>query len=719
MDSYKDKTNIEILLVDDKAENLLALESVLRSTDYQLIRAQSGDEALRYLLNHMPALILMDVQMPNLDGYETAKLIRNYDRTRHIPIIFMTALHPDTLFTHKGYDHGAVDYIYKPYDPYILKSKVSVFVELAKTTHQLVLAEKQLIEVERRERSYQIAQLELKGLKQEKTLQQKYRDLIEGISHGIVWTMDPISSAVIFASPSAEKMLGFTPKDWLENPSFLFDRLHPDDRALFRLQLERAKAGALDVEFEHRSYSKDGSVIWFHTGIRMNGDFGSESSELRGLSVDITPLKSAQAILKKSQERSQFLAETSLHLAESLDYEKTLKTIGSVIVPKFADFYMIVVADPKYGFRTLSTAHVNPKKAAFFHSFSNTLPRNLDAKSGIGYAIRTGRSQLYREMTDELLRDQTANKEQFETLKGFGLKSGIVVPLIVRKNVFGAIALATSESNYVFDEIDLNTAEDFSRRAGFAIENAKLYKQAQEAILVRDEFLSIASHELKTPLTSLKLQLQLSKRRMDKSTIAFEMDDSLGKTFVASLRQVDALDNLVEELLDVSKIRSGQLTLKLSQVDLSELMKEVADSFNEQLSRAKINLTLSLEPKLVGIWDRSRMRQIALNLISNAIKYAPGKPVEIATHLLGENAEIVVKDSGPGIPVDQQNIVFERFERASATQSASGLGLGLFISKRLAEAHGGMIHLESAPGEGATFKVSLPTRLSMEQASSA
>jgi CheY-like chemotaxis protein len=134
----RDFDKIEILLVDDRQENLLALEAVLASPDYKLIKVNSGDEALRYLLDHSPALILMDVQMPGLNGFETASIIKGSERTREIPIIFVTAINMDERFVHKGYDHGAVDYIYKPYDAHVLRSKVAVLAEIRRHHQRMI-----------------------------------------------------------------------------------------------------------------------------------------------------------------------------------------------------------------------------------------------------------------------------------------------------------------------------------------------------------------------------------------------------------------------------------------------------------------------------------------------------------------------------------------------------------------------------------------------------
>jgi signal transduction histidine kinase len=227
----------------------------------------------------------------------------------------------------------------------------------------------------------------------------------------------------------------------------------------------------------------------------------------------------------------------------------------------------------------------------------------------------------------------------------------------------------------------------------------------QEAIKARDQFLSIASHELKTPLTSLKLQLQMARRKWKELV---EQDPRLMKVFTTSLAQVDRLTSLVEDLLDVSRIKTGKMSLKTSPFMLHELLSEMADRVKEDLEHASIDLTLSVPEDLQVTWDESRMEQVLLNFVTNAIKYAPASSLSFAVTSRGDQVVVEVRDDGPGIPADKIHRIFERFERAEAPRNISGLGLGLFIVQQIVSLHGGSIKVESKVGEGTTFVMEIP-----------
>jgi signal transduction histidine kinase len=235
-------------------------------------------------------------------------------------------------------------------------------------------------------------------------------------------------------------------------------------------------------------------------------------------------------------------------------------------------------------------------------------------------------------------------------------------------------------------------------------------KELQNAVKARDEFLSIASHELKTPLTSLKLQLQVARRGMKKAVSV----ESINETLASSLKQVDSLSSLVDELLDVTRIQSGKLNLSFESMDLCLLVREVVQHFSEELKAADITVELDLLQDCVGKWDQSRLEQVLVNLVSNAIKYAPGSHLKIAMRRTDSRIVLTVHDNGPGIEKEKQERLFERFERASSSRHVSGLGLGLFIAKNLVEAHGGTIKLTSDVGMGTEFVIELPVEIQQQ-----
>lgn len=227
--------------------------------------------------------------------------------------------------------------------------------------------------------------------------------------------------------------------------------------------------------------------------------------------------------------------------------------------------------------------------------------------------------------------------------------------------------------------------------------------QLEQALGARDEFLSIASHELKTPLSALKMQLQMAQMRQDHL-----VEEELKKIFDMCVKQTDALTSLVNLLLDISRVQNGQFVLSRKELSLSDLVSDVIGRFREQLAAAHIEVSTEVETGVVGCWDRSRIEQVVTNLLSNALKYAPNSAVKVSLKRLGSQAELIVQDAGPGIAIGKQIHLFERFDRAGLSDSNGGLGLGLFIVKQIVDAHGGHVSLESEPGKGTRVSVRLP-----------
>lgn len=227
----------------------------------------------------------------------------------------------------------------------------------------------------------------------------------------------------------------------------------------------------------------------------------------------------------------------------------------------------------------------------------------------------------------------------------------------------------------------------------------KQIESKQTALDARDEFLSIASHELKTPITSLKLQLEMAKRIVDPG------DEKLMKGMDNSIYQVSRLTRLIEDLLEISKISNGKQTYLFEKTDIGKLLSQICETHSEG-RKVKLNIVESL----IVECDHFKIEQVFSNLITNAIKYGEGSPIEVSLISSGGKARISIKDSGPGIPEDLQEKIFDRFERVTSQKSISGLGLGLYISKQIVDAHQGSIRVESKPGMGSNFIVELPLK---------
>jgi PAS domain S-box-containing protein len=230
--------------------------------------------------------------------------------------------------------------------------------------------------------------------------------------------------------------------------------------------------------------------------------------------------------------------------------------------------------------------------------------------------------------------------------------------------------------------------------------------RAEEALRIRDEFLSVASHELKTPLTALQLELYGMRAPIEKGG-----DERLGRKLGRATRSADRLSRLIEMLMDVSRIATGRLTLKREPLDLQPAIEQLVETMRGTADQAGCDLSFHPSPEagpLVGNWDRLRIEQVVMNLLTNAFKYGVGQPVTLSVSRGGDQALIEVRDHGPGVPLGDLERIFERFERATATGSQGGLGLGLYVSREIVQAHGGSISGRTLADGGACFTVHLP-----------
>ncbi|HEY6476523.1 MAG TPA: MASE1 domain-containing protein [Polyangia bacterium] len=233
--------------------------------------------------------------------------------------------------------------------------------------------------------------------------------------------------------------------------------------------------------------------------------------------------------------------------------------------------------------------------------------------------------------------------------------------------------------------------------------------ERRAAIHARDEFISIASHELKTPLTALKLRLMSALRFGERLTAAGDPDAGrMSGALAASNATANRLGALVDDLLDVSRLTAGRLALRIERVDIGELLREVVARLSDQAAEVGSTIELTVPMPVVGVWDRGRIEQLVTNLLSNAIKYGLGKPIGVSAEVVAHHVRLRVRDAGIGIPRADQSRIFQAFERLPTAERVGGLGLGLYIGRQLAIAHGGTLGVESATAAGATFTLELP-----------
>lgn len=305
--------------------------------------------------------------------------------------------------------------------------------------------------------------------------------------------------------------------------------------------------------------------------------------------------------------------------------------------------------------------------------------------------------------------EEVATDEQHWRLqRSLKLQSVIAIPLRIRSRIIGVATFGTFQKGRILRERDFRIAKEIAERIAVAIDNAMLYQETREAVKARDEFLSIASHELKTPLTSMLLQLQSVLYNIKNQSLATFSIERTMQMLESTINQSKRLGKLVNDLLNYSLISTGRLQLEKEKTKLEKIVSDVVSRFTEQAKRTSTPINLVVENSVTGNWDRVRLEQVVTNLLTNAIKYGEGKPVEVLVRDSEDHALLIVRDHGIGIPQDQQSKVFDRFERGSVKGGYKGLGVGLYIVNQIVQAHGGKISLASKPKEGTTFTVELP-----------
>ena len=232
--------------------------------------------------------------------------------------------------------------------------------------------------------------------------------------------------------------------------------------------------------------------------------------------------------------------------------------------------------------------------------------------------------------------------------------------------------------------------------------------ELEAAVRMRDDFMSIVSHELKTPLNTLILEVQLRKMQLARNNFAAFSEERLRQMTDKDERQIQSLIRLIDDMLDVSRIRTGKLSIRPTSIDLSQLVVSVVENFAPQMEASGCELQFERPEPLIGVWDEFRIEQVLANLLTNAVRYGAGKPVRISVCRTDEDACIEVLDHGIGISPKSLERIFHQFERAEGSENSAGLGLGLFIAEQIVKAHGGRIQVESEAGQGALFRVLLP-----------
>lgn len=406
----------------------------------------------------------------------------------------------------------------------------------------------------------------------------------------------------------------------------------------------------------------------------------------------------------KIMDKLKFLADASKILGSSLDYRVTLNNIARLAVTYIADFCIIDLFEEDGKLHRVAARHANPdpeqEKMAKEILLYPADPRN---KQGIYDAARTGKPVYIRHFTQNWLNKASQMPGERKLANKLGLKSLMFVPLKSRNKVIGVLSLFSSAKNFLYSETDVILAQELANRAGTAVDNARLFLQSQEALKLRDLFISMAAHELRTPLTTISGYIQLLHSR-------FKGANTKEARWVDDLAyESSRLTKLVNELLEVNRIKTGQFEFSWTECSLKEVVMRAISDFRFTYPRHQIILQDRIvDGKDMVIGDFNKLLQLIINLLDNAAKFSfPESKIVIRLRSKVHHLYLSIKDQGRGISKKDLPEIFEKFQKGG-DHTEEGIGLGLFLAKIITKAHRGKIKIYSKENMGTTVDIILP-----------
>lgn len=511
----------------------------------------------------------------------------------------------------------------------------------------------------------------------------EFRTLAESIPQ-LVWIADRTGSIYWYN----QRWFDYTGTKLADVEGDGWQRVHHPDHVYRVTEKFRAAIAREEVwEDTFPIRGKDGIYRWFLSRAVPVRDETGQIVRWFGTNTDVT--------------EQRFLSNASNLLAASLDMTATLEQVAKLAVPELADWCVVdLLRDGDI--EQVAVAHSDSAKVATVREWSLRYPSQLDAQGGIGEVIRTGRAVFYPELTEANLVALGRDPEHVRMLRELGIASVIIAPLVAFGRTFGAISLIRAESGRHYGQSKLETAIELGNRAGCAIDNARLYREAQDAIRAREEILAIVSHDLRNPLAAIDLGAEVALQSGD-------LGPKARKPVEMIHRSANRMEHLLRDLLDASSLQTGRLTLEKTIVDAAALMASVKEAHEELANKNGIELVCECDLKGVQICgDRSRLIQAFGNLLGNAIKFCgPGDVVTLRARVEAHKVRFSVADTGPGIADDELPHIFEPYWSAKRYAN-KGTGLGLYICKAIVEAHGREISVESKLGKGTTFSMRFP-----------
>jgi len=658
---------ISILLVDDEPRNLDVLETILASPELRLVRAKTPEDALLALVHDQFACIVMDIQMPSMSGLELARVIKTRKRSQHIPIIFLTAYFLEEKDILQGYGAGAVDYLTKPINPQILKSKVGVFVDLFRKTHALAAANNSLEnEIHQRkaaEDALRVANLELGQRVEERTAdlsqtEQRYRQLVHSLP-AAVYTTDAEGRVTLF-NEAAAILWGRKPEIGKELWCGSYKIFNPDgtdlplDECPMAVTLKQGRAVRGREIVIERPDGKRRNILPYPQPIFDN------SGKIVGavnMLLDIT-----------DRNLAQLVAQRFAAIVESSDDAIIGKDINGFINSwnHGAERIFQYTADEIVG----------------KHITTLIPPERRDEEVEILGKIRRGESVKH-----------------YETVRQ--RKDGSFI------NVSLTISPIKDASEKIIGASKI--ARDITEHKRAEKELRKAHEELIAAARAKDDFLATLSHELRTPLNPVLLIASDAANNHELPPRARTDFDTIRKNIELEAR-------LIDDLLDLTRITRGKIILDKTFLDVHRILEDATATVGDEMNQKQIVLKMDLKAAQHMVFaDAVRLQQIFWNLLKNAVKFTPnGGKITIETGVDENKLAVKITDTGIGMTADEAGHIFTAFSQGTHTNGNNGnrfggLGLGLAISQRLAEFHSGKIRATSeGRDQGSTFIVELP-----------
>jgi PAS domain S-box-containing protein len=502
-------------------------------------------------------------------------------------------------------------------------------------------------------------------------------------------------------------------------PGAILARVHPDDADLVRRTIDEAVGNGTPFSVEHRIVRSPGEVRYFRVEGRVVVDNVGAPVQMIGAGQDVTERREAEAVARRlieeqaaraaaetAEKRARFLAEASRLLAASFDYHTTLSTLARLAVPAFADYCVIDVLQADETISRVGVAHVDSAKEPILRELAARYGgrvREAASYHHLRRALIDGQSTLVPEITEASFRATAVDDEHLRLIEQVRAWSLVAVPLRVADRILGVATFFTSDaSNRRYGPDDIVVAEELAQRASLAVENARLFNDAEQATRARDQMLGVVAHDLRNPLGTILMASDLLDGILAENAPA--------RRQVAMMRRAgDRMNRLVQDLLDIKRIEGGGLAVELRPVPAFALLTEAVEMLRPLAASSAVALKLDAAEELPRVSaDPHRIQQVLSNLIGNAIKFTPrGGSITVSGLRGAGELRLAVSDTGPGIPAEQLPHIFGQFWQGSRTDRR-GIGLGLSIAKGIVEAHAGRIWVESTVGQGSSFFFTLP-----------